>query len=273
MTANLAKNLIKLKNFFSETYQGNSQIQEVIPNLKSDSFPVEQSHLELLHQFATKNPIYYNSFEETIDGVSCTVYEGDFNRYWLNSIQHGSSRAPFSPTWIFSAYLAVLNAKKFGYEEVIDIGSGDGRIAFCGKVLDLESYSVEIDDSLVDLQKLLTTTLDFHPYCSDATVFDYSLLNLNGPIFFIGGLAQMGGSQLASGVISKIKSTDLKNSGWVFAGTYSQKYQPDPKNHGGWGTLLEQNKIKPIQTILLPTAWTFNEKENTPYVFAEMTCE
>ena len=273
MIETMAKDLIKLKKSFTETYSGNSQIQEFIPRLNSDTFPVEQSHLELLHQFAKKNPIYYNSLEETIGNVSCTVYEGDFNRYWLNSIQHGSSNAPFSPTWIFSAYLAVLGAKNLGYEEIIDIGSGDGRIAFCANVLGLESYSIEIDGSLVDLQNHLTPILDFHPYCADATLFDYSSLNLNRPVFFLGGLAQMGGSRLASGVIDKINPAVLKNSGWVFAGTYSQKYPSDPKNHGGWGTLLEQNRLKPIQTIVLPTAWTFNEKEDTPYIFAEMISE
>ena len=80
--------------------------------------------------------------------------------------------------------LSVLLAKELGYGEVIDIGSGDGRIAFCAaKVLDLESYSIEIDDMLVDLQKLLTI-LDFHPYCSDAVTFDYSSLNLAHTNFF-----------------------------------------------------------------------------------------
>ena len=53
-----------------------------------------------------------------------------------------------------SAYVGALYAKELGYSEIIDIGSGDGRIAFCGKVLDMESYSIEIDDMLVDLQKL-----------------------------------------------------------------------------------------------------------------------
>ena len=72
------------------------------------------------------------------------------------------------------------------------------------KVLGLESYSIEIDDMLVELQHHLTTTLDFHPFCSDATSFDYSSLNLTSPIFFIGGLAQMGGTELASGVLGKI---------------------------------------------------------------------
>ena len=140
-----------------------------------------------------------------------------------------------------SAYVGSLLAKELGYSEVIDIGSGDGRIAFCAKVLDLESYSIEIDEMLVDLQNLLTTTLDFHPYCSDAITFDYSSLNLSRPIFFIGGLAQMGGVSLASGVLKSIQSIPNleKKTGWVFAGTLSQKYAPDPKNEAGWGTLIE----------------------------------
>ncbi len=165
--------------------------------------------------------------------------------------------------------MSALFAKELGYREIVDIGSGDGRIAFCAKVLDLESYSIEIDDMLVDLQKLLTIR-DFHPYCSDAVTFDYSSLNLTKPIFFIGGLAQMGGIALASGVLEKIDSiTNLKNIGWVFAGTYSQKYQPDPKNEAGWGTFIEKNNLKPIQTLSLPTVWTFHEPEETPYIFTQ----
>jgi len=270
MIEELAKNLVNLKKEFAKIYDGKSQIQEVIPVSKSEMFPIKQEDLELLHQFATKNPIYYNSYEKTIGETCCIVYEGDINKYWLSSIQHGSSRAPFSPTWIMSAYVGVLLAQELGYQEVIDIGSGDGRIAFCAKVLDLESYSIEIDDMLVDLQKLLTI-LDFHPYCSDAVIFDYSSLNLTYPIFFIGGLAQMGGTALASGILEKINSIFnlKKNTGWVFAGTNSQKYPPDPKNEAGWGTLIEKNNLKSIQTISLPTVWTFHEPDETPYIFAQ----
>ena len=269
MIEELAKNLVNLKKEFAKNYDGKSQIQEVIPVSKSDLFPIPQQDLELLHQFATKNPIYYNSYEKTVGETPCIVYEGDINKYWLNSIQHSSSHAPFSPTWIMSAYVGVLLAKEFGYREIIDIGSGDGRIAFCAKILNLESYSIEIDDMLVDLQKLLTI-FDFHPYCSDATTFDYSSLNLTEPIFFIGGLAQMGGIVLASGVLEKIDSiSNLKNIGWVFAGTFSPKYASDPKNEAGWGTLMQKNNLKSIQTISLPTVWTFHESEETPYIFAQ----
>ena len=270
MIEQLAKNLVSLKKEFAKNYDGKSQMQEIIPLSTSDSFPIKQQDLELLHQFATKNPIYYNSYEQTFDDTKCIVYEGDINKYWLNSIQHGSSNAPFSPTWIMSAYVAALMTKELGYSEVIDIGSGDGRIAFCSKVLDMEAYSVELDEQLVELQKILVTTLDFNPFCSDATTFDYTSLNLNHPVFFIGGLAQMGGIALATGVIDKIQSNDFwKNTGWVFAGTYSQKYAPDPKNEAGWGTLIEENKLQKIQTISLPTVWTFHETDETPYIFAE----
>jgi len=199
----------------------------------------------------------------------CIVYEGDINKYWLNSIQYGKSHAPFSPTWMMSAYVGVLLAKEIGFSEIIDIGSGDGRIAYCAKVLNLESYSIEIDDMLVELQNQLTG-LDFHPHCSDATVFDYSSLNLSYPAFFIGGLAQMGGIELASGVLEKVKLiSNLKNIGWVFAGTFSQKYSADPKNKAGWGTLIEKNNLKSIQSISLPTAWTFHESDDTPYLFTQ----
>lgn len=271
MIDDIAKNLVELKQEFVKAYDGKSQIQELIPKAASELFPIDQSHLDLLHEFATKNPIYYNSFEKKIGSIDCIVYEGDINKYWLNSIQHGSSKAPFSPTWIMSGYIGVLFAKELGYSEVIDIGSGDGRIAYCAKILDLESYSIEIDDMLVDLQNLLTSTLNFHPYCADAISFDYISLNLTKPIFFIGGLAQMGGTFLASGVLETINSiSNLKqNSGWVFAGTLSQKYAQDPKNEAGWGTLIEKNNLKSIQTVSLPAAWTIHESDDVQYIFAE----
>ena len=271
MIEKLAENLANLKKEFVSAYDGNSQIQEVIPVSNSELFQIPPEDLESLHHFATENPIYYNSYEKMIGCTSCIVYEGDINKYWLNSIQHGSSRAPFSPTWIMSAYVACLLAKDLGCIEVIDIGSGDGRIAFCGKVLGMKSYSIEIDDMLVDLQKSLCSLLDFNPRCNDAGTFDYDSLNLKRPMFFIGGLAQMGGISLASGVFKKINliSGLWNNSGWVFAGTLSQKYAADPKNEAGWGTLIEKNNLKTVQIISLPTAWTFHESDDTPYIFTQ----
>jgi len=271
MIDKLAKNLVNLKKEFVLNYDGSSQIQEIIPASKSELFPIDQDELNLLHDFATKNPIYYNSFEKIIDDTSCIVYEGDINKYWLNSIQHTSSHAPFSPTWIMSGYVMSLFAKENGYSQIIDIGSGDGRIAYCGKMLGMESYSIELDNMLVDLQKSIITNVNFNPQCFDAIQFDYSSLNLTKPLFFIGGLAQMGGLELAKGVLNKIsfESVMLTGVGWAFAGTLSKKYAADPKNMAGWGSFIENNNLQLIQNLSLPTAWSFNESDETQYVFAK----
>ncbi|NNM02814.1 MAG: hypothetical protein HKP26_04520, partial [Nitrosopumilus sp.] len=84
MIESLGKNLVKLKKEFADVYDGTSQIQEVIPSSSSSLFPIKEQNLELLHQFATKNPIYYNSYEKNIGDTDCVVYEGDINKYWLN---------------------------------------------------------------------------------------------------------------------------------------------------------------------------------------------
>ena len=99
----MVQNLIKIKRDFAKNYSGSAHIQEVIPSQTSDDFSIDENHLKQLHAFAEKNPIYFNSFEEDILGISCMVYEGDINDYWLNSIKHGSSCQPFYPTWIMSA--------------------------------------------------------------------------------------------------------------------------------------------------------------------------
>jgi len=148
MLEQIAKNLVMLKQEFAQSYNGHSHIQELIPISASESFPITDEHLESLHNFAVKNPIYHNSYEQKIAGILCKVYEGDINEYWLNSIKHGSSCQPFYPTWILSAYIATLIAKSFDYKELVDIGSGDGRIAYCAKILDLQTTSIEIVQQL-----------------------------------------------------------------------------------------------------------------------------
>ena len=269
VTRKLTTCLAGLRDEFRNSYGGKSHLQEIIPADKSESFPIESHHLEQLHAFASKNAMYHNSYESTISGIPCIVYEGDANRYWLSSIGHSSSQAPFSPTWIVSAYTLSLLARDLGFGELVDVGSGDGRIAFCAKMLGMDSFSIEVDYTLSELQNNLSEILDFKPHCADATTFDYSSLELRCPIMAIGGIAQMGGTTLASAVLEKIVSDSrLDVHGWIFTGTYLSKYTPDPKNEAGWGTLIESNGLRVLQTVLLPTAWTFHESKGTPYVFA-----
>jgi len=269
----LVKNLILVKQDFAKNYSGNAHIQEVIPVSVSKQFPIDTHHLEMLHDFAQKNPIYFNSFEQKIVGISCRVYEGDINQYWLNSIKHGSSCQPFYPTWIMSAYVMALIAKKLGYNELVDIGSGDGRIAFCGKILGLVSHSIEIDDVLVELQDTLSksTNQNFNPKCEDALEFDYSKLQLTHPLFFIGGLAQMGGDILATNIIDKINAISnlSHHAGMVFTGTYSKKQLSTNLTNGGWGSLIEKHNLNIVDTVSLPTVWTFDQTIETPYIYTK----
>jgi len=269
----LVKNLVLVKQDFAKNYTGSAHIQEVIPVSVSEQFSIDTHHLEMLHDFAQKNPIYFNSFEQKIAGIPCTVYEGDINEYWLNSIKHGSSCQPFYPTWIMSAYVMASIAKKLGYTELVDIGSGDGRIAFCGKILGLVSYSIEIDDVLVELQETISksTNQNFNPKCEDALEFDYSQLQLIHPLFFIGGLAQMGGDILATTIIDKINAISnlSHNTGLVFAGTYSKKQLSSNLDNGGWGSLIEKHNLNIVDTVSLPTVWTFDQTIETPYIYTK----
>ena len=273
----LEKDAVRLKQNFAKSYEGSSHIQEIIPVSSSNSFPIDKDHLEMLHNFAQKNPIYYNSYEQEIDKTPCVVYEGDINEYWLNSISHGASYQPFYPTWITTAYIISLVAKNLGFKELIDIGSGDGRIAYCAKLLDLETVSIEVDESLVKLQKLITfaTKINFNPNCVDAVEFNYANLNLENPVFFIGGLAQMGGDVLANSIIEKLDETPKlkKKSGMTFAGTYSKKYFPGTESNniseGGWKKVIDKNNLNVIQTVILPSVWTFDQPIDTPYIFTK----
>ena len=271
MIEEISENLIKLKQEFRHTYSGTSHIQEIIPLSKSDNFPIDQNELDALHLFVRNNPIYYNSYEEKINQTECMVYEGDINKFWLNSISHGSSYQPFSPTWMLTAYIITSIAKTLNYKEVLDIGSGDGRIAYCAKILGLNAHGIEIDDMLVELQESIceTTKVDFNPVCADAVKFDYQNLDLEKPAFFIGGLAQMGGEMLATSILTSLDSELKQKTCMVLTGSYSEKYSLNDRKDGGWSSLIEKNNLKVIQTAVLPTVWSFNETVDTPYTFAE----
>ncbi|KFM20005.1 hypothetical protein AAA799P11_00309 [Marine Group I thaumarchaeote SCGC AAA799-P11] len=267
------KNIVLLKQEFAKNYSGSAHIQEVLPVADSAKLSLDESDLKHLHNFAKNNPIYINSYKEKILGVDCVVYEGDINDYWLNSIKHGTSCQPFYPTWIISAYVMALTAKKLGYTELVDIGSGDGRIAFCGKILGFATHSIEIDDGLVELQNIICkcTKQNFAPHCEDALEYDYSKLQLSKPVFFIGGLPQMGGDMLATSIILKINSmNNLKNStGIVFAGTHSKRQLSGNIADGGWSSLIQEHNLHVLKTVLLPTVWTFDQTTETPYIYTK----
>ena len=90
---------------------------------------------------------------------------------------------------MLSAYTLALEAKSLGFDQLVDVGSDDGRIAYCA-VFGIESYGIEIDEELVELQNAVSssTGIKYNAIRADATRFDYGSLELSKPIFFISGL-------------------------------------------------------------------------------------
>jgi len=267
----LAKSIVMLKGEFMKDNKGSSHIHEVIP-VSPGSFSIDERRLKLLHEFAESNSIYTSSYETSIRGTICTVYEGDVNNYWLDSIKHDTSYAPFYPIWILSAYALALESKNLGARQIIDIGSGDGRIAYCAKVVGLQSYGIEIDEGLVELENTIShsTGVDFQPNVGDATQFDYTSLGLHEPAFFISGLPEVG-EMLANNVISRVMSIPkLKmNPFFVFTGSHVMRKDSRDKSKWGWGQVIDSFNLEVVKTITLPTYWTLDQQVDTPFIFTK----
>jgi len=269
MDKTLAEAIVTLKTEFMKRYEGGSHIHEIVPT-SSESLSINEQELKMLHKFAESNSIYSDSYEMEMLDTVCRVYQGDVNNYWLDSIKHDTSYAPFYPVWILSAYALALESKSLGAKQIIDIGSGDGRIAYCAKVAGLQSFAIEIDENLVSLEnKILSNTgVDFQPMMADATQFDYASLELSQPIFFISGLPEVG-EMLANSIIPKITSIpSLKmNPVFVFTGSHIMRKDSRDKSMWGWGKLIDHYNLKVIKTITLPTYWTVDQSVDTPFIF------
>ena len=265
----LANAIVMLKAEFVKRHKGSSHIHEVIP-ASSESFSIDEHELKMLHKFAESNSIYTNSYEMDILSTVCKVYEGDVNNYWLDSIKHDTSYAPFYPIWILSAYALALESKNLGVKQIVDIGSGDGRIAYCAKVAGLQSYGIEIDENLVGLENIISssTGVDFQPMVADATQFDFLSLGLSQPAFFISGLPEVG-EMLANSVISKIMSIpNLEvNPFFVFTGSHVMRKDSRDKSKWGWGQVIDHYDLEIVKTVTLPTYWTFDQQVDTPFIF------
>ena len=269
MDETLVNAVVMLKAEFVKRNKSGSHIHEVIPN-SPESLSIDEHGLKMLHKFAESNSIYSGSYEMDILDTICKVYEGDVNDYWLDSIKHDTSYTPFYPIWILSAYALALESKNLGAKQIIDIGSGDGRIAYCAKVAGLQSYGIEIDEKLVRLENKISTStgVDFQPMMADATQFDYSSLELTQPVFFISGLPEVG-EMLANNVITTIMSIpDLKvNPVFVFTGSHVMRKDSRDKSKWGWGQVIDSFNLEVVKMVTLPTYWTLDQPVDTPFVF------
>jgi hypothetical protein len=260
-----------LKREFVRTYKiTRSLLTEIVPLYYSKSLPIDNDVLNSLHRFATANPIYFKAHDAEISGIACRIYEGDINDYWLSSKKYDTSYQPFYPTWMLSAFTLALEAKLLGFDQLVDVGSGDGRIAYCASLVGMGSYGIEIDDKLVELQEAVSysTGIKYNTIRADATRFDYGSLDLSKPIFFISGLPEMG-DMLADSVIRQVLSVEkLKHSaGFNFMGSHVMKSLTRDRTGWGWGSVIASFDLKLIGTITLPTLWTTDQMLDTAYVY------
>jgi hypothetical protein len=258
----LAEAVALLKNQFVRGYKSSiGLLTEIIPLYYSKSLPIGNNMLDSLHRFVTSNPMYFRSLDAAIHGLPCRVYEGDINNYWLSSKKHDTSYQPFYPTWMLSAYTLAMEAKSLGF---------DGRIAYCASLLGIESYGIEIDEELVELQNAVSysTGIKYNAIRADATRFDYGSLDLSKPIFFISGLPEMG-EMLANSVIRQVLSVEKMkhNAGFNFMGSHVMKSLTRDRTCWGWGNIIASFGLKLIGTITLPTLWTTDQILDTAYVY------
>lgn len=269
----LADGIVRLKADFAKNFRGSSPLHEPIPLGTSELLPIDGGALAALHDFAKNNPIYYKWRDLQFLGVPCRVYEGDINEYWLGSIKHDSGYQPFYPTWILSAYALALASKRLGFGQVVDIGSGDGRIAYCAKAAGLGAHGIEIDENLVMLQEQIAsaTGVEFCAHGADATKFDYRSLGLVRPVFFISGLPEMG-EMLANSAIARILAVpELKGaSGFAFMGSHSPRKYARDLSKWGWGKVISDYGLQVTEVVTLPTHWTAEQAHDTPYVFTRV---
>jgi hypothetical protein len=258
----------KLKSEFMNDYNGRSMLSEVVPLSSSKDLSIDNSVLQSLHHFARANPIYVRSYDTKVAGIACRAYEGDINSYWLSSKKYDTSYQPFYPTWMLSAFALAYGAKTLGFTDLIDVGSGDGRVAYCGSLLGMKSYGIEIDSDLVQLQDSIssTTGVRYGAIRADATRFDYRVLSLSRPMFFISGLPEMG-EMLANSVIEQIASIKGLDAGFNFMGSHTMKSLSRDHTRWGWGNVIANYGLEHLGTVTLPTLWTADQSVDTAYVY------
>ena len=268
----LVKNLVNLKNEYLEEFHSYNPIREFVPVPNKQNM-IDKSHLEKLQTFFKLNSIYYKEQAVTLSGIPCTSYEGDVNQFWLSSKKYDTNYQPFLPTWGLSALVMCLVVKNLGFQNILDIGSGDGRLLYCGSILGLDSAGVEIDKDLCELQNEISicSNVKYSVIHGDSNSIDYSQFNLENTMIFISALPELG-EMIANGVLNQLKMYrgKLHNVGITLMGSHTYRKYSRDKSMYGWGKFIADSELKVLTSLSLPSSWTLDEKKETPYMFTHL---
>jgi hypothetical protein len=267
----LANLITGLKRSYSESldFKGGAPY-EILPlgclNDKGrDDIPISK-----LAEFACHNPIFLDQKEIDIQNCRCKVFACDIVEYWLSSKKYDTCYQPFYPTWLISSLIICVRTKLLGFNEIIDIGSGDARIPYCGEIVGLRGISVELDSNLADLQQQIVslTGVKFEILNSDACNTDFKGMNLSKPMFLISGLPEQG-EVLAEAVAENLIQSGFSSSnlGFVLMGSHIMKQYSRDHSLYGWGNFVAKHRLSILDSLTLPTMWTNEQPIDTPFVF------
>ena len=205
-----------------------------------------------------------------INNINFVSYEGDVNEFYLSSKKYDTNYQPFYPTWMLSAFLLCLQIKELGFTELIDIGAGDGRIPYCGSLLNLRSIGIELDTNLTELQRELCnlTDIKFEIINGDASSYNFAGFNLSKPIFFVSGLPEMG-EMFVKNIIKISNKQKFDSFGIIFlASSLKRKFINDNTEYG-WGKIIRKSHLKKIEEINLPSHWTNDNNTESIYLITK----
>lgn len=265
----MEQHLVKLKDEYLHEFHSYNYIREFIPVPNKQSL-FDMTILEKLHTFFKHNKIYYKEQNLRLSNLPCISYEGDINQFWLSSKKYDTSYQPFFPTWALSALLLILVAKDLGFKNIIDIGSGDGRLIYCGSIIGLNSIGVEIDKELCNLQNEISNSskVKYEVINSDSNSIDYSQFRMENTMIFISALPELG-EMISYGMIDQFKKYKAKmhNVGITLMGTHTYKQYSRDKSMWGWGKFIDDSGLKIVKCLSLPSSWTLDEKRNTIFIY------
>jgi hypothetical protein len=170
-----------------------------------------------------------------------------------------------------SALVMILVAKNLGFENIIDIGSGDGRLIYCGSILGLNAVGIEIDKNLCDLQNeiSISSNVKYKIINGDSNSIDYTKFELEKTMIFISALPELG-EMISFSLVNQFKKykEKLHKVGITLMGSQTYRRYSQDKSRWGWGQFIDEFGLKIVECVSLPSSWTLDEKKETPYLFA-----
>lgn len=271
----------RIADALASSYGGGYHLYEAFPSGPCPRAGLGAGAAAALGAFARASPVYERLSERDVGGVRCTVCEGDATGHWLDSLKHDASAAPFYPTWLASAHILAMAARAAGASSAVDVGSGDGRIAYCCAAAGIPARSVEIDGVLAAVQASISarTGVDMGApgRGEDAFAVDYAGLvrreRGGAAAIFVGALPQVG--ELLAGAVAGAALDGARDGGagpilvLAGAGEGASGGVGGAANRWGWAPLLDRHGLEVLGVLDLPTRWTIESQGGgTPYVFA-----